>query len=168
MKLNAIKHQGVASRQTDEKLPSITEVNKESDDSERQVQRYIRLTHLIPELPAMVDDGKIAFSIGVELSYLEDQLQHGLLNEIELNNCTPSYAQSVCMHKTHNSGTLNRDGIKQIMSEMKANQRETVKVSAERLQAVVPKGMDAKRTEDFIIKTCEHYRRYLQHQRDAR
>ncbi len=168
MKLDAIKHQGVASRQVGEKLLSITEVSKESDDSERQVQRYIRLTHLIPELLVMVDDGKIAFSVGVELSYLDDQFQHDLLNEIELNDCTPSYAQSVRMHKAYNSGTLDRDGIEQIMSEMKANQRETVKVSAERLQAVVPKGMDAKKIEDFIIKACEHYRRYLQRQRDAR
>ncbi len=123
MKLDAIKHQGVASRQVGEKLLSITEVSKESDDSERQVQRYIRLTYLIPELLAMVDDEKIAFSVGVELSYLDDQLQYDLLNEIEMNGCTPSYAQSVRMHKAYNSGTLNRDGIELIMSEQKANQK---------------------------------------------
>ncbi len=168
MKLDAIKHQGIASLQLAEKLLSVEKVADDAGESKDQVRRYVRLTYLIPELLAMVDDGKIAFSVGVELSYLDDQFQHDLLNEIEQNDCTPSYAQSVRMHKAYNSGTLDRDGIEIIMSEQKANQRETVKVSAERLQAVVPKGMDAKRTEDFIIKACEHYRRYLQRQRDAR
>lgn len=150
MKLDAIKHQGVASRQVGEKLLSITEVSKESDDSERQVQRYIRLTHLIPELLAMVDDGKIAFSVGVELSYLDDQLQYDLLNEIELNDCTPSYAQSVRMHKTYNSGVLNRDGIALIMSEMKANQKEKVSFQIDDIRRYFPKSYT---TQEDIQKT---------------
>lgn len=89
----------------------------------------------------MVDDEKIAFSVGVELSYLDNQLQYDLLNEIEINDGTLSYAQPVRMHKAYNPGMLNLDGIELIMSEMKAKQRETVKVSAERLQAIVPKGI---------------------------
>lgn len=164
LKYDALKHQGITCGQVGHK--SRDDIS--DTESGRQIQRYIRLTRLIPELLDLMDEGKIAFSVGVELSYLDDQLQYDLLNEIEMNDCTPSYAQSVRMHKAYNAGMLNRDGIELIMSEQKANQRETVKVSAERLQAVVLKGMDAKKTEDFIIKACEHYKKYLQRQRDAR
>lgn len=167
LKYDALKHQG-ASSQIETKLRSDEKIGIDSGESRATVQRYIRLTNLIPELLDLMDEGKIAFSVGVELSYLDEQLQYDLLNEIELNDCTPSYAQSVRMHKAYNAGVLNCDGIRVIMSEQKANQRETVKVSAERLQSVIPKGMDAKKTEDFIIKACEHYKKYLQRQRDAR
>ncbi len=168
MKLDAIKHQGVASRQVGEKLLSITEVSKESDDSERQVQRYIRLTHLIPELLAMVDDGKIAFSVGVELSYLDDQFQHDLLNEIELNDCTPSYAQSVRMHKAYNSDTLDRDGIEQIMSEMKANQKEKVSFQIDDIRRYFPKSYSTQDIQKTIMRLIEKEYERKQRQRDAR
>lgn len=169
LKYDALSHQGKRGYITSDQLgPKLTAELVSKEDSATQVKRYIRLTNLIPELLDLMDEGKIAFSVGVELSYLDDQLQYDLLNEIETNDCTPSYAQSVRMHKAYNAGVLNRDGIEIIMSEQKANQRETVKVSAERLQSVIPKGMDAKKTEDFIIKACEHYKKYLQRQRDAR
>ena len=95
MKLDAIKHQGVTSRQLGEKLLSITQVSKDSDDSERQIQRYIRLTCLIPELLSMVDDKKIAFNPAVEISYLDRDEQLTLLDAINMNDCTPSHAQSI-------------------------------------------------------------------------
>lgn len=164
LKYEALKHQGITCGQLGHK--SRDDIS--DTESGRQIQRYIRLTNLIPELLDLMDEGKIAFSVGVELSYLDDQLQYDLLNEIEMNDCTPSYAQSVRMHKAYNAEMLNKDSIGIIMSEQKANQRETVKVSAERLQSIIPKGMDAKKTEDFIIKACEHYKKYLQRQRDAR
>lgn len=175
MKLEAIKCQGKRTDLTCDQVghkfdreKSVQIMARKSSDSKTQIQRYIRLTNLIPELLDLMDEGKIAFSVGVELSYLDDQLQYDLLNEIEVNDCTPSYAQSVRMHKAYNAGVLNHDGIEMIMSEPKANQRETVRISAERLQSVIPKGMDIKKTEDFIIKACEHYKKYLQRQRDAR
>lgn len=169
LKHDALSHQGKRGYITSDQLgPKLTAELVSKEDSATQVKRYIRLTNLIPELLDLMDEGKIAFSVGVELSYLDEQLQYDLVNEIELNDCTPSYAQSVRMHKAYNAGVLNCDGIRVIMSEQKANQRETVKVSAERLKSVIPKGMDAKKTEDFIIKACEHYKKYLQRQRDAR
>ena len=124
MKLDAIKHQGVTSSQVGKKLLSIEKVGEDSGESRNQVHRYIRLTYLIPELLAMVDDGKIAFSPAVELSYLDNQLQYDLLNEIELNDCTPSHAQSVRMHKAYNAGVLNRDCIEMIMSEVKETKKK--------------------------------------------
>ena len=99
MKLDAIKHQGVTSRQLGEKLLSITQVSKDSDDSERQIQRYIRLTCLIPELLSMVDDKKIAFNPAVEISYLDRDEQLTLLDAINMNDCTPSHAQSIRLKK---------------------------------------------------------------------
>ena len=99
MKLEAIKHQGVTSRQVGEKLLSVTQVSKDSDDSERQIQRYIRLTYLIPELLSMVDDNKIAFNPAVEISYLDREEQLTLLDAINMNDCTPSHAQSIRLKK---------------------------------------------------------------------
>ena len=104
MKLDAIKHQGVTSRQLGEKLLSITQVSKDSDDSERQIQRYIRLTCLIPELLSMVDDKKIAFNPAVEISYLDRDEQLTLLDAINMNDCTPSHAQSIRLKKMSQDG----------------------------------------------------------------
>ena len=106
MKLDAIKHQGVTSRQLGEKLLSITQVSKDSDDSERQIQRYIRLTCLIPELLSMVDDKKIAFNPAVEISYLDRDEQLTLLDAINMNDCTPSHAQSIRLKKMSQDGLL--------------------------------------------------------------
>ena len=127
MKLEAIKHQGVTSRQVGEKLLSVTQVSKDSDDSERQIQRYIRLTYLIPELLSMVDDNKIAFNPAVEISYLDRDEQLTLLDAINMNDCTPSHAQSIRLKKMSQDGLLTADAIYAILSEEKPNQKEQIK-----------------------------------------
>ena len=127
MKLEAVKHQGVTSRQVGEKLLSVTQVSRDSDDSERQIQRYIRLTYLIPELLSMVDDNKIAFNPAVEISYLDREEQLTLLDAINMNDCTPSHAQSIRLKKMSQDGLLTADAIYAILSEEKPNQKEQIK-----------------------------------------
>ena len=163
LKMDALTHQG-ASRQLGEKW-SVEQVADSANESARQVHRYIRLTNLIPELLDMMDEGKIAFSVGVELSFLDDERQYDVLNSCEENDNTPSYSQAVYMHRLFSSAFLNRPCIDEIMSTEKPNQRETVKIPAERIRAVLPKGYSAKQQEDYIVKALEHYHRYLQKQR---
>lgn len=165
MKYDAIKHQGTSS-QLETKLRSDELLGADSGESRAQVQRYIRLTYLIPELLTMMDEGKIALSVGVELSFLPEQCQYDVLEICEVNDCTPSYSQAWRLHKADREGLLDRSVIHCIMNEEKANQRETVKVSADRLRDVLPRGMNAQRTEDFIIKACDYYRKNLIRQRD--
>ena len=165
LKYDALSHQG-ASRQVGAKLRTSEEMAEVADDSARQIQRYIRLTNLIPELLDMMDENKIAFSVGVELSFLDDQLQYDVLNACEENDNTPSYAQAVRMHKAHTAGELDRDGIDVIMSEEKANQREKVTIPLDRLKGKIPDGYDVKQQQDFIVKAVDHYYRYLQKQRE--
>jgi ParB family chromosome partitioning protein len=167
MKYDAMKHQGT-SRQLGTKSRTDEIIAEKSDDSARQIQRYIRLTNLIPDLLTMMDEGRIAFSVGVELSYLDNGLQYDLLDIIQRDDHTPSYSQAWHMHEQVKTGTLSRNILESIMAQEKANQRETVKISAERLRSVLPSGCDAKKAEDFIVKACEHYKKYLQRQRDAR
>lgn len=159
LKMEALSHQGT-SRQLGEKW-SVSQISESANESERQIHRYIRLTNLIPELLAFMDEGKMALSVGVELSYLDDQSQYDVLEQCEQNDCTPSYSQAWHMHKADREGLLTKAVIQDIMCEEKANQKETIKVSAERLRAVLPKGMDSQKTEDFIIRACKHYRKYL-------
>ena len=167
LKMEALSHQGT-SRQLGEKW-SVSQISESANESERQIHRYIRLTNLIPELLEFMDEGKMALSVGVELSYLDDQLQYDVLEQCEQNDCTPSYSQAFRMHKADREGLLTKAVIQNIMCEEKANQKETIKVSAERLRAVLPKGMDSQKTEDFIIRACEHYRKYLRNRdRDSR
>ena len=162
-------HQGRTSPQLGEKSLTVEKIGVETGDSKNQVLRYIRLTHLIPELLDLMDESKIALSVGVELSYLDDQSQYDVLEQCEQNDCTPSYSQAFRMHKADREGLLTKAVIQDIMCEEKANQKETIKVSAERLRAVLPKGMDSQKTEDFIIRACEHYRKYLRNRdRDSR
>ena len=173
MKLDAMSRQGfrsdLTSDQVGRKLETADIIAQQSDDSKTQVRRYIRLTNLIPELLEFMDEGKMALSVGVELSYLDDQLQYDVLEQCEQNDCTPSYSQAFRMHKADREGLLTKAVIQNIMCEEKANQKETTKVSAERLRAVLPKGMDSQKTEDFIIRACEHYRKYLRNRdRDSR
>ena len=167
LKMEALSHQGT-SRQLGEKW-SVSQISESSNESERQIHRYIRLTNLIPELLAFMDEGKMALSVGVELSFLDEQSQYDVLEQCEINVCTPSYSQAFRMHKADREGLLTKAVIQNIMCEEKANQKETIKVSAERLRAVLPKGMDSQKTEDFIIRACEHYRKYLRNRdRDSR
>ena len=173
LKLDAMRRQGfrsdLTSDQVGRKLETADIIAQQSDDSKTQVRRYIRLTHLIPELLDLMDEGKIALSVGVVLSYLDDQSQYDVLEQCEQNDCTPSYSQAWRMHKADREGLLTKAVIQDIICEEKANQKETIKVSAERLRAVLPKGMDSQKTEDFIIRACEHYRKYLRNRdRDSR
>ena len=168
MKLEAIKHQGITSRQLGEKLLSVTQVSKESDDSERQVQRYIRLTYLIPELLEMVDDGKIAFNPAVEISYLEQSEQRVLLNAMELNDCTPSHAQAIRLKKLSQEGVLQDQTIYDILAEQKPNQQEQYKFKREDIRKYFPKSYTDKQVCDTVIKLLEQWQRRRERDRDSR
>ena len=168
MKLEAIKHQGVTSRQLGEKLLSVTQVSKDSDDSERQIQRYIRLTYLIPELLSMVDENKIAFNPAVEISYLEQSEQRVLLDAMELNDCTPSHAQSIRLKKLSQESVLDDQMIYAVMSEEKPNQQEQIKFKREDLKKYFPAGYTDEQMRRDIIKGLELLKRQRERSRDAR
>ena len=168
MKLDAIKHQGIktgiTSRQVVGKSESADLVS--NDESGRTVQRYIRLTYLIPELLDWMDEGKIALSVGVELSFLSDEAQYGVLEECELYDCTPSYSQAFHMKNLYNDGNLSRYEISKMLSQEKPNQRETLKISMEKLRDRLPQNLSVQQQEDFILKAVDYYKKYLQRQRD--
>lgn len=169
LKADALKHQGQRTDITPEQIaPKLsTEVIGEQEGiSKDTVKRYIRLTYLIPEFLEKMDKGEIALSVGVELSFLDESIQREVLEQCAINDCTPSYSQAWRMHKAEREGTLTTAVIQTIMSEEKANQRETVKVPISRLREVLPQGLDAKKSEDFIIKACDYYRKYLVRQRN--
>ena len=172
LKAEALNRQGkrsdLTSSQVATRLDTAAEIGNASGESRDTVYRYIRLTNLIPELLDMMDEGKIAFSVGVELSFLDDQLQYDVLNACELNDNTPSYAQAVRMHKAYGAGELTKDDIEAIMCEEKANQRETVKIPADKLKGKIPSGYIGQQRQDFILKACDYYYRHLIRQRDAR
>lgn len=161
LKLEAMKHQGITCGQVGHK--SRDEIS--DTDSGRQIQRYIRLTYLIPELLDLVDEEKIALTPAVELSYLTDEEQYALLGVIEVEDRTTSLSQAVRFKKLSQTGNLFDDDIETIMQEDKANQKPMFKVSMEKLQKVAPKVKD-KDFENFVLKACEHYYRYLLRQRD--
>ncbi|MBQ4239729.1 MAG: ParB/RepB/Spo0J family partition protein [Oscillospiraceae bacterium] len=135
-------------------------IGAESGESGRQIQRYIRLTELIPELLDMVDEGKIAFRPAVELSYLE-QWQHTVLECIEMEQCTPSLSQAMRMKKMFQEGTLTKEAIHGIMLEEKANQKERISFRADRFAPLFPKNLPAYRREDYVVAALEHYGKYL-------
>ena len=168
MKLEAIKHQGVTSRQLGEKLLSVTQVSKDSDDSERQIQRYIRLTYLIPELLSMVDDNKIAFNPAVEISYLDREEQLTLLDAINMNDCTPSHAQSIRLKKMSQDGLLTADAIYAILSEEKPNQKEQIKLPRDELRKYFPQNYSDEQIKRDILKGLELLKRQRERNRDAR
>ena len=161
LKAEALAHQGFRADLTSDQLgPKLTVEMISENDSASQVKRYIRLTNLIPEILQYVDDGRISFTPAVELSYLTDQEQYDLLEEMELNDCTPSLSQACRFKKMSQAHGLTPESIAEIMSEEKDNQREMFKVPMERIRQFVPKA-SAKQTEDFVLKACEHYHRYL-------
>jgi ParB family chromosome partitioning protein len=168
MKLEAIKHQGVTSRQVGEKLLSVTQVSKDSDDSERQIQRYIRLTYLIPELLSMVDDNKIAFNPAVEISYLDRDEQLTLLDAINMNDCTPSHAQSIRLKKMSQDGLLTADAVYAILSEEKPNQKEQIKLPRDELRKYFPQNYSDEQIKRDILKGLELLKRQRERNRDAR
>ena len=134
-------------------------------ESGRTVQRYIRLTYLTPELLDLVDKGRIAFSVGVELSYLDETAQAYIAEIASREDVTPSYSQASRMHR---AAVCTPEQIDAILSEEKPNQRETVKIRADRLREVLPSGVEGEQAEEFILKACDYYRKHLQRQRDAR
>lgn len=169
MKLDALKHQGkrtdLTSRQVGEKLLSVEELAENSDDSIRQIQRYIRLTYLVPELLEMVDKGDIKMSPAVEISFLDEDCQRDLVDAIDDELCTPSHAQAIRLHKEFNEGTLTRERIYSVMKEEKANQKPKISIQTEKINRYLPKNMKREQTEDFICKALEHYSKYLERQK---
>ncbi len=170
MKLEAISKQGkrndLTSRQLVGRLESADAVS--SEESGRQVQRYIRLTHLIPELLQKVDEGAIAFSPAVELSYLAEKQQEILLDAMALNDCTPSHAQSIRLKKLAQQGALSSDSIYAIMSEEKANQQEHIRFKVEDLRGFFPKNYTAKQMTDTILKLLYDNQRKMERIRRSR
>ena len=158
----------ITSRQVGEKLLSVTQVSKESDDSERQVQRYIRLTYLISELLEMVDENKIAFNPAVEISYLDQSEQRVLLNAMELNDCTPSHAQAIRLKKLSQEGVLQDQTIYDILAEQKPNQQEQYKFKREDIRKYFPKSYTDKQVYDTVIKLLEQWQRKRERDRDSR
>lgn len=137
-----------------------------STDSNTQIQRYIRLTHLIPPLLDLVDSGKIAFRPAVELSYLTEEEQNSLLDSINSEQSTPSLAQASKMKEFSQNGRLNADVILSIMCEQKPNQKEKISFQSERLKPFIPKNFTAKQAEDYVIKALEYYHRYQLRQKE--
>ena len=168
MKLEAIKHQGVASAQVGQKLLSVAIVADDAGESRNQIKRYIRLTYLIPELLSMVDENKIAFNPAVEISYLEQSEQRVLLDAMELNDCTPSHAQSIRLKKLSQEGVLDDQMIYAVMSEEKPNQQEQIKFKREDLKKYFPAGYTDEQMRRDIIKGLELLKRQREHNRDAR
>ena len=168
MKLEAIKHQGVASAQVGQKLLSVEIVADDAGESRNQIKRYIRLTYLIPELLSMVDENKIAFNPAVEISYLEQSEQRVLLDAMELNDCTPSHAQSIRLKKLSQDGVLDDRMIYAVMSEEKPNQQEQIKFKREDLKKYFPAGYTDEQMRRDIIKGLELLKRQRERNRDAR
>ncbi len=164
MKLEAMSRQGhrsdLTSDQLGRKLETAEIIAQQSDDSKSQVRRYIRLTHLIPELLEFMDENRMALSVGVELSFLDEQSQRNVLEQCEMNDCTPSYSQAWRMHKADREGTLTTAVIQTIMSEEKANQKPRLKIPMERIRKYFPQNYTAAQIEDAIVKLCQRdYRR---------
>ena len=163
MKLDAMKRQGqrndLTSRPLDTKSRSDEQLAKDSPDSARQIQRYIRLTELIPSVLQMVDDGKIAFRPAVELSYLSKEQQESLYSTMECEDCTPSLAQAIKMKEFSKDGKLTDEVILSIMQEEKPNQKEQFKMPKERISKYFAPGTPAQKIEDTIIKALELYRK---------
>ena len=170
MKLDAMSRQGYRSDLTSDqvgwKLETAEIIAQQSDDSKSQVRRYIRLTYLIPELLDWMDEGKIALSVGVELSFLSDEAQYGVLEECELYDCTPSYSQAFHMKNLYNDGNLSRYEISKMLSQEKPNQRETLKIPMDKLRDRLPQNLSVQQQEEFILKAVDYYKKYLQRQRD--
>ncbi len=169
LKAEALAHQGhradLTSCQLGTKLRTDEQIAIDANESARQIQRYIRLTNLVPEILQWVDEGRISFTPAVELSYLTEEEQYALLEQMEIQDCTPSLSQACRLKKLSREGGLSGKVIEAIMGEEKANQREMFKVPMERLRKFVPKA-DAKQTEDFVMKACEYYHKYLIRQRN--
>ena len=145
-------------------------VAAESGESHEQVRRYIRLTNLVPELLDLVDEGKIKMRPAVELSYLDEDSQRAVVDEIDLNQCTPSHDQTIRMRKFFTDGKLTPEGVSAIMGEEKPNQREKIVLRGDKVRSLIPKNIPVSQTEDYVVKALEHYSRFLRQraERDSR
>ncbi len=138
----------------------------ETGDSRNQVHRYIRLTNLVPELLECVDEGRMKMRPAVELSYLDEDCQRDIVEEIDLNDCTPSHDQTIRMRKMFDEGKLTPEAISAIMSEQKPNQREKIVLRGDRVRELIPKNVPLAQTEDYVCKALEHYSKYLRQRAD--
>ena len=174
MRLEAIKRQGKRTDLTcapvEHKLKSRDVISEESGESREQIRRYIRLTNLVPELLEYVDEGRIKMRPAVELSYLDEDSQRDVVEQIDINDCTPSHDQTIRMRKMFESGKLTAEAVEAIMSEEKPNQRERIVLRGDRVRSLIPKNVQLKDTEDYVCKALEHYAKYLRHrsERDSR
>ena len=174
MRLDAMKRQ--AGRPVKNNLVPVgqnysrEELAAQSGESQTQIQRYIRLTNLVPELLEFVDEGKIKMRPAVELSYLDEDCQRDVVDEIDLNDATPSHDQAIRMRKFFDEGNLTTEAIKAIMSEEKPNQKEKIVLRGDRVRQLIPKNIPISQTEDFVCKALEHYNKYLRNrsERDSR
>ena len=174
MRLEAMKRQ--AGRPSKENLVPVgqnysrEELASQSGDSQTQIQRYVRLTNLVPELLEMVDEGRIKMRPAVELSYLDEDCQRDVVDEIDLNDCTPSHDQTIRMRKFFNEGKLTTEAIQAIMSEEKPNQREKIVLRGDKVRSLIPKNIPLNQTEEYVCKALEHYNKFLRSraERDSR
>ena len=174
MRLDAMKRQ--AGRPTKNNLVPVgqnysrEELAAQSGESQTQIQRYVRLTNLVPELLEFVDEGRIKMRPAVELSYLDEDCQRDVVDEIDLNDCTPSHDQTIRMRKFFDEGKLTTEAIQAIMSEEKPNQREKIVLRGDRVRQLIPKNISVSQTEDYVCKALEHYNNFLRRraERDER
>ena len=174
MRLEAMKRQGQRTDLTlspvGTKLRTADELAQECGDSRNQIHRYVRLTNLVPELLEFVDEGRIKMRPAVELSYLDEDCQRDVVDEIDLNDATPSHDQTIRMRKLFNEGNLTTEAIHAVMSEEKPNQREKIVLRGDRVRQLIPKNIPVSQTEDFVCKALEHYNKFLRNraERDSR
>lgn len=170
MRLDAMKRQGQRTDLTlspvGTKLRASEELAQECGDSRNQIHRYIRLTNLVPELLEFVDEGRIKMRPAVELSYLDEDCQRDIVDEIDMNEVTPSHDQAIRMRKFFDEGKLTTEVIQAIMSEEKPNQREKLVFRGDRVRKLIPKSIPLSETEDYVCKALEHYNKFLQRNRD--
>ena len=175
MRLEAMKRQGertdLTSSPVGTKFDRSSEaITEETGDSRNQIHRYIRLTNLVPELLDLVDEGKIKMRPAVELSYLDEDSQRAVVDEIDLNQCTPSHDQTIRMRKFFTDGKLTPEVVSAIMGEEKPNQREKIVLRGDKVRSLIPKNIPVSQTEDYVVKALEHYSRFLRQraERDSR
>ena len=175
MRLEAMKRQGQRSDLTSSPVGtkfdrSSEAITEETGDSRNQIHRYIRLTNLVPELLDLVDEGKIKMRPAVELSYLDEDSQRAVVDEIDLNQCTPSHDQTIRMRKFFTDGKLTPEVVSAIMGEEKPNQREKIVLRGDKVRSLIPKNIPVSQTEDYVVKALEHYSRFLRQraERDSR
>jgi len=175
MKLDALKRQGqrtdLTSTPLGEKLSgkdatTVSRVGNETGDSATQIQRYIRLTYLVPELQEFVDEGKIKMRPAVELSFLDEETQRDVVDRIDETEAFPSHDQAIRIRKAFDAGEVDYDRVTDIMAEEKPNQKQKFKWSFDRIRQLIPRGYDDQRAEDYVVKALEYYGRYLQRQRE--